>query len=77
MLFNVKFYIRLCLKVVLGPNKIMNMKNFKFCFYFCLLCALSLSHTSPLYVFDISFLKMILERLFMGFSSANYTCYFL
>ena len=50
MLFNVKFYI-----VVLGSNKIMNMKNVQFCFYFCLQYALC--HTIPLYVFDLSFLK--------------------
>ena len=47
------------LKAVLGPNKIMNMKNVKFCFYFCLQYALSL--TIPLYIFEFSFLKMILE----------------
>ena len=39
------------LKVVLGLNKIMNMKNFGF--YFSLLYAFSL--TNPLYVFDLSF----------------------
>ena len=64
MFFNVKFYI-IGLKVALGPNKIMNIKNFKFCSYFCLLYALSL--TNPFYVFDLSFLKMILGVLFMDF----------
>ena len=34
------------LKEELGPNKIMNMKNFKFCFYFSLQYANS--HTIPL-----------------------------
>ena len=63
------------LNVVLGANRIMNMNNFKSCFHFCLLYALSL--TNPLYVFDLNFLKIILEVLFMGFFSAKYTCYFL
>ena len=60
MIFNVKFCI-----VVLGSNKIMNMKNVQFCFYFCLQYALC--HTIPLYVFDLSFLKLLLEVLFYGF----------
>ena len=38
------------LKVVLGPNKVRNIKNFNFCFYFCL------KYVS-LHVFDLSFLK--------------------
>ena len=63
------------LKVILGPSRIMNMNNFKFCFHFCLLYALS--HTNILYVFDLSFLKIILEVLFMGSYSAKYLCYFL
>ena len=63
------------LKVVLGPNKIMNTKNFKFCFYFCLQYVLSL--TIPLHVFDLSFLKIILQAPFMSFYSAKYACYFL
>ena len=58
--------------MVLGPNKIMNMKNFKFCFYFYL--QYSLSHTIPLHVFDLSFLKTIPEVLLMGFYSVKYTC---
>ena len=61
-------------KVVLGPNKIMNVKNLKFCFYFCLQYALS--HTIPLDVFDFSFLKIILELLSMGFCSAKCNFYF-
>ena len=72
MLLSVIFYIRLSsLKVALDPNKIMNMSNFKFCFDFRLKYALSL--TIPLYVFDLSFLKIILEVLFMAFYSAKYT----
>ena len=63
------------IEVVLGSNKIMNIKNFKFCFHFCLQHALSF--TNPLYVFDLSFLKIILEVLSMGFYNAKYTCYLL
>ena len=62
------------LKVVLGPNKIMNMKNFKSCFYFCLQFALS--HRISHYVFDLSFLKIILKVFFMSFCSAKCACYF-
>ena len=63
------------MKVAVGPNKIMNMKNFKFCFYFCLQYALSL--TVPFYVFELSLLKMIPEVLFMGFYSAKHNCFFM
>ena len=52
-------------KVFLVANKIMNMKNFKFCFYFCL--KYPLFFTISLYLFNLSFLKIILEGLFMGF----------
>ena len=62
------------LKVVLSPNKIMNMKNLKFCFYFC--SQYALSHTIPLYVFDFSFLKIILQVVLMRFYSAKHTCNF-
>ena len=73
--FQFKFlHLTISFKVVAGPNKIMNMNNFKFCFYFCLQYALFL--TILLYVFDLSFLKIILEVLLMGFYRAKYTCYF-
>ena len=50
VLFNMKFfYIRLSFL-----RWFQAMKNFKFCFYFCLQYALS--HTIPLYVFGLSFL---------------------
>ena len=48
MLYAFKYKIlheTISLKVVLGPNKIMNMKNFKFCFYFCLQYVLSLTQS--------------------------------
>ena len=35
MHFNVNFAVD-NLKLVLGPNKIIKMKIFKFCFYFCI-----------------------------------------
>ena len=74
MLFNVKFYIRLSsFRVVIGPNKIVNMKNF----FFFIFAYYMLSHTDHLYVFDFSFLNIILEVLFMGLYRAKYTCYFL
>ena len=57
------------LKVVRGPNKTMKMKNFKFCFYFYFQYAFSA--TIPLYVFELSFPKIILEVLFMGFHSGS------
>ena len=55
-------------KVALDPNKIMNIKNFKFCFYFCLQYVLS--HTIP-------FQKIIPKMLFMGFYCKKCTCYLL
>ena len=58
-------HLTISLKVFLVANKIMSMKNFKFCFYFCLKYALFF--TISLYLFNLSFLKIILEVLFMGF----------
>ena len=55
-------------KVALDPNKIMNIKNFTFFFYFCLQYVLS--HT-------ISFQKIIPKMLFMGFYFKKCTCYLL
>ena len=63
------------LKVVLGPNKIMNIKNFKFFIYFCLQYGLSHAQFVSMF-FDLSFLKIIPKMLFMGFHSAKYSCYF-
>ena len=54
-------------KVALDPNKIMNIENFKFCFYFCLQYVLSRT---------ISLQKIIPKMLFMGFYCKKYTCYF-
>ena len=42
------------------------MKNLKFCFYFCL--QYTISHTILFYVFGLSFLKIILEMLFIAFT---------
>ena len=66
-------HLTISLKVALGPNKIINIKNSKFCLYFCLQYVLSF--TIPLYIFDHCFVKIILEVLFMGFYSAKYTCF--
>ena len=52
------------LKVELGPNKIINMKNFKFSFYFCLQYVLSLA--IPLNIFGLSFLKNNTKNAFYG-----------
>ena len=62
-------HLTVSIKVFLVANKIMNMKNFKFCFYFCLKYALFF--TISLYLFNLSFLKIILEGLFMGFYSGK------
>ena len=58
------------LKVILGPNKIMNMKNVLFIF-----ANNMLSLTIPLHVFAFSFLKITLEVHLIGFYSAKYICY--
>ena len=52
--------------LVLGKNNITNMKHFKFCFYFCFQYVLSL--TIPLYIFDLGFLKIILEVFLWAFT---------
>ena len=61
------FLYTLSLKVVLCPNKYMNI----------IFAYNMLSLTIHLYIFDLSFLKIILEGLCMGFYSAKYTCCYL
>ena len=71
MHFNVIF--KLDHQLVSGPNTIMKMKIFKFYFHFCLQYAI----TIPLYDFDFSVLKKILQKtLLIGFYSARCTYYF-
>ena len=74
MLFNVKFYKTISLNVALGPNEIINVKIPILLLFLLIICAPS--RNSSLF-FDLSFLKIILEVLFIAFYSAKYTCYFL
>ena len=72
MLINIKFQT-ISLTVVLGPNKIMNMKNSYFVSIFAYFMP---SLTNFLYVCWLGFLKTILEVIFMSFYIAKYTYYF-
>ena len=48
MLFNVKFYKTISFNVVLGPNEVINMKNFNFAFIFAFNMR-SLSHNPSIF----------------------------
>ena len=54
--FNIKF--KLNYHSFPGPNKMMKIKIFEFCFLFCSRFAL----TIPLYDFDLSFLKIMQKK---------------
>ena len=74
MLFNVKYYSRLSVlrwSLVQIKPWIWKISSFVFIFAYSIT-----SHAISLYVCDLSFLKIILEIILMGFYNAKYTCYF-